>query len=112
MTTPSNAAICRRLLRLASQLHHFPARVRFLQLAFQHGLVDDLVHYALWDRGYEGLGERQFDACFEMGDAPAVIAALIVHARREGYLEAVRAWCGEAAFARWCAYAAPQRELF
>lgn len=36
----------------------FKARVRFVQLAYRHNLVHEITSYQLWDRGFEGLGER------------------------------------------------------
>ena len=106
------AKVCRTLQRLASNLHVFQSRVQFLKLAFQHGLVEDITTYEMWDRGYEGVGERQFDACFESGDSEEVIAALIEAARAEGFIDSIQQWCGEESFARWCEYADRQLALF
>ena len=50
------------------------------------------------DRGFEGVGERQFDTCFEMGDSQDVIAALIKSARAEGFIDNVQIWCGQESF--------------
>lgn len=100
------------LHQLTRSLHLFKARVQFVELAFRHGLVDDIVDYRLWDQGYEGLGERQFDTCFEMGDSEDVIAALIKTAREEDFIDSVRMWCGEECFDRWCSYADRQGRLF
>jgi len=89
----------------------FRARVEFVQLAYRFGLVHDIVSYTLWDR-FEGLGERAFDTCFEMGDSEAVIAALIPDARQHDYLQNIEAEIGDAkTFARWCSYADRQVEL-
>lgn len=106
------AAACRTLHQLVDKLHLFKSRVRFVELAFKHGLVEDITSYTLWDKGYEGLGERQFDTCFEMGDSEDVIAALINTARAEGFIDSIQQWCGEQSFARWCGYADRQISLF
>ncbi|MGO4801140.1 hypothetical protein ACEN2T_17820 [Pseudomonas sp. W22_MBD1_FP4] len=101
----------RALHGLTTKLHHFKARVEFLQIAFKHGVVNEIINYELWDR-YEGLGERQFDTCFEMGDSQEVIAELIKTARAEGFIDSVRIWCGAESFDRWCSYADRQGQLF
>lgn len=106
------AAVHRKLHKLTNKLHHFKHRVEFVVLAFKHGLVDDITSYSLWDLGFEGLGERQFDTCFEMGDSEEVIAELITIARAQGFIESIKLWCGEDSFARWCSYADRQGELF
>ncbi|WP_289228067.1 hypothetical protein [Pseudomonas syringae] len=105
-------AVCRTLHALSSKLHIAKNRIKFVQLAFQHSLVSEIVDYELWDKGYEGLGERSFDTCFEMGDAEDVIAALIVHARNNAYIDNVMRFCGEPSFAKWCSYADRQACLF
>ncbi|NWD58866.1 hypothetical protein HX878_29605 [Pseudomonas veronii] len=97
---------------LTTRLHLFKARVEFLRLAFKYSLVCEITNYELWDVGYEGLGERQFDTCFEMGDSEDVIAELIKTARSEGFIDSVRIWCGGESFARWCSYADRQGQLF
>jgi len=111
MADAANASVCRTLHKLTNKLHVFKSRVEFVVLAFKHGLVEDITTYALWDR-YEGLGERQFDACFEMGDSQDVIAELIKTARAEGFIDSIQQWCGEQSFARWCGYADRQGRLF
>lgn len=110
--TGGQVEIGKQLLKLSRQVHRFEARVQFLVLAFQHDLVDAIVSYELWDGGLEGLGERQFDNCFEMGDSADVIAELITTARRAGFIEKIQAWCGDESFARWCSYADRQGDLF
>lgn len=83
----------------------FLARVEFVQVAYRFGLVRQLQSYALWDR-FEGLGERAFDTCFEMGDSEQVISHVIQDARRHDYLHAIESEIGDAkTFARWCSYA-------
>ncbi|KPW75771.1 hypothetical protein, partial [Pseudomonas cannabina] len=99
--TSGQVEICKKLLKLSRQVHKFNARVEFLVLTFKHDLVDAVVRYELWDNGFEGLGERQFDNCFEMGDSAEVIAELITTARREGFVEKIQTWCGNESFARW-----------
>ena len=113
------------LRRIVDRLHHLRRkiyrcgeegrkyRVEFLCLAFKHGLDGDVRHYRLWDEGWEELGERQWDTCFEMGDAESVIAEVVTRARQEGFLDAVRAYCNmPGAFERWLAYADKQSALF
>lgn len=104
--------VYRRLHQLTTTLHVFKSRVEFVVLAFKYGVVSEITSYELWDRGYEGLGERQFDSCFEMGDSEEVIAELIRTARKEGFIDNVRNWCGNESFASWCSYADRQSELF
>jgi hypothetical protein len=112
MSCSKSKKIHQSLHRLCTTLHLFKSRVEFLSLAFKHGMVSDITSYALWDAGYEGLGERQFDTCFESGDSEDVIAALIHKARAEGFIDSVRSWCGEESFTTWCSYADRQRCLF
>jgi hypothetical protein len=110
--TGGQVEICKKLLKLSRQVQQFDVRVQFLVLAFKHDLVDAVVSYELWDLGFEGLGERQFDNCLEWGDSADVIAALITTARREDFIEKIQTWCGEESFARWCSYADRQGDLF
>ena len=88
------------------------ARVRFVQLAYRHMLVHEITRYTLWDRGYEGLGERTFDTCFEMGDSDEVIAELIRDARIRGYADNIEMEIGNSeCYARWCSFADRQQEF-
>ncbi len=88
-------------------------RAEFLALAFKHGLVDDICHYRLWDEGWEELGERTFDTCFEMGDSVQVIAMVVTQAKNERFLDAIRDYCNmPGAFERWLGYANKQPDLF
>lgn len=87
--TSGQVEICKRLLKLSRQVHQFKARVEFVTLAFQHDLVEAIVGYELWGHGFEGLSERAFDNCFEMGDSDDVIAALITTARRDGFIQKI-----------------------
>lgn len=113
----TNATIVNELFSLRhkvglSSTQGFKARVRFVQLVYRHKLVGDITSYKLWDRGYEGLGERTFDTCFEMGDSPEVIAELIRDARRHDYARNIEDELGnQECFARWCSYADRQGEL-
>lgn len=75
MLSTQAITVCKTLHKLTTKLHVFNSRVQFLVLAFKHGLVDDIRNYSLWDRGYEALGERQFDACFELTSSPTFAAA-------------------------------------
>lgn len=110
--TSSRDALCKELLRLTRDLHKFEARVEFLRLAFRYNVADEIINYEIWDLGFEGVGERQFDTCFEMGDSQDVIAQLIRHARAEAFIENVQIWCGQESFEKWVSYADRQGELF
>ncbi|MGM8936868.1 hypothetical protein ACS8E9_18645 [Pseudomonas neustonica] len=112
MSLAPPTTVYRNLHQLASKVHQFKSRVEFLVLAFKYGVVREITSYELWDRGYEGLGERQFDTCFEMGDSEEVIAELIRAARTEGFIDNIKNWCGNERFKRWCSYADRQGELF
>lgn len=86
--------------------------MRFVQLAYRYNLVREITSYQLWDRGYEGLGERTFDTCFETGDSPEVIAELIRDARVHGYARNIEIEVSSPeCFARWCSYADRKQEL-
>jgi hypothetical protein len=88
-------------------------RIEFLCLAFKHDLVWDICHFRLWDEGWEELGERQWDTCFEMGDSERVIPGAVTLARQESYIDAIRDYCTTAgAFERWLRYADRQAALF
>lgn len=100
-----------RLCQKVGQERHY--RVEMICLALKHSLVDDVIRYTLWDEGWEGLGERQWDSCFEMGDSELVIAEVVERARRENFLDAVRGYCSTpGAFERWLSYADRQACLF
>jgi len=84
-------------------------RVKFVALAFKHGLVEAIGSYQLWDEGWQGLGSRAFDTCFEMGDAEAVIAMVVTQAKSEGFLDAIRNFCNtQDTYERWLGYADKQ----
>jgi hypothetical protein len=102
-------AIIDKLHRLCGKLgKERRYRVEFVCLALIH-----VTHYTLWDEGWEGLGERQWDTCFEMGDSELVIADVVERARRENFLDAVRDYCtAPGAFERWLSYADRQACLF
>jgi hypothetical protein len=53
----------------------FKTRVKFVVLCFTHKLTTSLVRYEYYDK--YGIGERDFDACFEMGDSSEVIQAVL-----------------------------------
>jgi hypothetical protein len=112
MSLASPWTVYAKLQRLTATLDVFKSRVEFVVLAFKYRLVSEITSYELWDRGYEGLGEREFDACFEMNDSEEVIAELIRTARKEGFIDSIKEWCGNESFARWCSYADRQGELF
>lgn len=116
MSNVANTKVIQRLQVLANGLvgsnsaAGFKGRVEFMSLAIKHDLVDDIASYSLWDAGYEGLGERSVDTCFEMGDSEEVIAELIKKARAEGFISAVSGFAGSC-FERWCSYADRQASL-
>ena len=106
-------AAIKRLHSLAPKLHIQANRIEFLCLAFAHGIDAEVRHYKLWDEGWEGLGERQWDDCFEMGDSEEVIAAVVASARAGGYLDAIKTYCNmPGAYERWLSYADRQAALF
>lgn len=87
-------------------------RVEFLALTFKHHLVKEITRYELWDEGWKGLGEREFDTCFEMGDSTEVVAALIHKARAENWLDSIESQLNQETFIRWLGYDIRQRSLF
>lgn len=100
----------RRKVGMSNGIKH---RVEFLTLAFKHGLVKDICQYRLWDEGWDGLGERTFDTCFEMGDSDEVIAMVVTQARSEGFLDVIQHYCNvPGSFERWLEYADKQQKLF
>lgn len=107
-------AVIERLHKLCSKLCQAQSnRVEFLSLAFKHGLGAEIRHYTLWDEGWEGLGERQWDDCFECGDSEQVIAEVVTRARQENFLDAIRAYCTvPGAYESWLSYADRQTCLF
>jgi hypothetical protein len=111
--TPAQLGAIKKLsgltLKLGGAREH---RVEFLCLAFKHDLVREITHYKLWDQGWEGLGERQWDDCFEMGDAELVIGEVVARAKQEGFLPAIEKYCSApGAFERWLSLDR-QTELF
>ena len=113
LRSAAERAVIVKLHRLSSKLggarRH---RVDFLCLAFIHDLVRDVTHYRLWDEGWEGLGERQWDTCFEMGDSEQVIAEVVARAKKEGFLPAIQKYCtAPGAYERWLS-CGKQAELF
>lgn len=115
---PDQVKVIQRLLQLANSRGSkgisgdMQYRVEFLALAFRHHLVTDITRYELWDEGWEGLGEREFDACFEMGDGSEVVAALIQKARAEDWLDCIEAQLNQETYTRWLEYDSRQRSLF
>lgn len=112
MSLASPWTVYEKLHRLTTSLDVFKSRVEFVVLAFKYRVVSEITSFELWSRGYEGLGEREFDTCFEMGDSEAVIAELINTARKEGFIDSIKEWCGNESFDRWCSYADRQGQLF
>jgi hypothetical protein len=99
--------VIRELYALRNRIYNnFQSRVKFIQLAYRHDLVEAITRYELWDAGWEGLGERQFDTCFESGDSQDVIAELIKDARLKGYMANIERALGcPSEIARWNSYA-------
>lgn len=81
----------------------FKARVAFATTTIRHDLHKALDSYAIWDAGFEGLGPRQFDTCFEMGDSDDVGAAIVNDARTHGYVDKVINNFSERVWGRWAA---------
>lgn len=115
---PAQVKVIRRLHQLANSRGSagisgdIQYRVEFLALAYKHELVEEITRYGLWDEGWEGLGEREFDTCFEMGDGTEVVAALIFKAKAEGWLDRIEAQLNQETFSRWLTYDSRQRSLF
>lgn len=101
-----------RLYSIRNKTHQFARRVEFACLAYQFDLSKEISNYSLWDAGYEGLGERQLDSCFEMGDAELVIHELLKDARAKGYTSRIKDAIGDQCFARWEQVADFQGSLF
>jgi len=79
------------------------ARITFATITIRYGLFKALDAYELWDAGFEGLGPRQFDTCFEMGDSGEVGAGIVKDARANGYVDTVVSHFSENVWARWAA---------
>lgn len=88
------------------------ARIEFMRLALKYGLADAIRHHDLWDRGYQGLGERQFDTCFEMGDADEVGVAVLKAAREEGFLPEMQRLFSVSSMEHWANKLDAQMALF
>ncbi|MAY34738.1 MAG: hypothetical protein CMN84_01425 [Spongiibacteraceae bacterium] len=77
------------------------ARIQFMCLALKHDLVDEINDGSLWDIGYAGLGSRQLDTCFEMGDADEIGMAVLKAAREEGFVPAMQGVFSESSLKHW-----------
>jgi hypothetical protein len=53
----------------------FNKRVKFALLCFTHELTRSVIRYEHYDT--YGVGERDFDSCFEMGDAISVCQQIV-----------------------------------
>lgn len=60
-------------------------RIDFAQTVFKAGLYRDLIEYNLYDT--YGLGERDFDTCFEMNDGAVVVHGVMKAAQSDADLE-------------------------
>lgn len=81
------------------------SRIEFVCLALENSIEDCIISNQLIDEGWHGLGERQWAACFEGGDSEVVIAQVVSRARNDGYLYAVRDYCGtKSNFERWIGF--------
>lgn len=111
------AAIIRQIYELRHTIYRptsqgQKARVEFMRLTLKHDLVDEIRHHHLWDRGYHGLGERQLDTCFEMGDADEVGVALLKVAREEGFSHKLPALFSASSLEHWAQKLDSQLALF
>lgn len=78
------------------------ARVEFVSIAYHNGVVTDLCRYVYWDEF--AVGERDFDTCFEMGDAKEVIHGVIERAlSNSALLDMLKQQIGSDDLARWMA---------
>lgn len=105
-------AVIKKLHKLVNKTHIFKSRVEFVVLAYRHRLASEISTYQLWDYGFDGLGERALDSCFEMNDGQEVVMALLDAARKDNFLDAIREQVGGSCFEKWSAYSGPQASLF
>lgn len=104
--------ICLKLVKMTPKLEDLKTRIEFLVLVITYGLGHELRNYALQDMGYDRLGARHFDACFEMDDNGATVAGLLARARADGFVDKLIADVGQAQYDEWCAKYEPQGTLF
>lgn len=75
-------------------------RIEFLVTLFRNNLCTYVRSYKLFDE--YGIGERDFDTCFEMHDADDVIRGVIVAAREESTIKnAIVRDMGQETFDNW-----------
>lgn len=103
---PENLSDVKKLYNLRSKIGlsgtaGFRARVAFATTTVRCDLCKMLDSYQLWDAGFDGLGPRQFDTCFEMGDGDDVGASIVKDARTHGYAEKVKEQFSERVWSRW-----------
>ena len=86
-------------------------RIEFLVTLFQSNLCQYVRSYELFDD--YGIGERDFDTCFEMHDGAQVVNAVIDAARKDPALKkAIIRDMGKATFDSWDALTPKTIDLF
>ncbi|APD92062.1 hypothetical protein BM525_19460 (plasmid) [Alteromonas mediterranea] len=77
-------------------------RIDFIATVLIHQLKDELNSYQLFDE--HGIGERDFDTCFEMHDGDLVVHGLVALAKKNYWLKAnMKKAFGPACFNDWVA---------
>src|SRR3546814_2236195 len=72
----------------------FQARVQFISLVYKHGLQDKV-------RGDGSMLSRQFDTCFECNDADRVGGEVVRNARKDNFLDGIKADFTEHSYNMW-----------
>lgn len=83
----------------------FQARVQFVSLVYQHGLQRKV-------RDDDSILNRQFDTCFESGDADRVGVEVVRNARKDNFLDGIKADFTEHSYNMWNEMLDAQRVLF
>lgn len=86
----------------------FNKRVKFALLCFTHELTRSVIRYEHYDT--YGVGERDFDTCFEMGDAIEVSQQIIKQLGSSAQMIIDREM-GQGTHSRWLEMI-PQKSLF
>jgi|TARA_B110000196_G_C21152144_1_gene670474 hypothetical protein len=86
-------------------------RIEFLATLFRNNLCSYVRNYDLFDEF--GVGERDFDTCFEMHDGDEVIKGLMLIARDESAVKnSIIRDMGQDTFDRWNAMTPKTQDMF
>jgi hypothetical protein len=86
-------------------------RIEFLVTVFRNNLCSYVRRYDLFDEF--GIGERDFDTCFEMHDGDEVIKGLILVAREESAVKnSIIRDMGQDTFDTWDAMTPKTQDMF